>query len=423
MTPAILALLALLLAIALSMTAHVNVGLLSIALAWIIGVYAAGMRVEAVMADFPSNLFLTLAGVTFLFAVSKANGTLDLLARRAARWVGGNAALLPLVFFIFAFALSTVGPGAIASVALVAPIAMPTGRRAGVPDLLSAVMVGTGANAGNLSPISSIGAMANQLMAGVGLPNHEGKLWFTGFAVHVIVAAGAYLLFGGTRLLREARRETAESRDAAAAEPQPAMERRHRLTIGVTVAWMLAVIVFRTNVGLSAFAAGTLLIVLQVAREREVISAIPLDIILMVSGVTMLVGVLEATGGMDLFTGLIARLATPATINAVIAFVTGLISTYSSTSGVVLPAFLPMVPGLVRQVGGGDPLAVALSINVGSALVDVSPLSTLGALCVAAVPDQIAARDLFRKLLIWGLSMAVVGAVLCGLLAGPIARA
>ena len=68
-------------------------------------------------------------------------------------------------------------------------------------------------------------------------------------------------------------------------------------------------------------------------------------------------------------------------------------------------------------------LAVALSINVGSALVDVSPLSTLGALCVAAVADPIEARDLFRKLLVWGLSMAIVGAVLCGLLAGPFARA
>ena len=90
---------------------------------------------------------------------------------------------------------------------------------------------------------------------------------------------------------------------------------------------------------------------------------------------------------MALFTGAIARLASPSTLNGVIAFVTGIVSMWSSTAGVVYPAFLPMVPGLVEQVGGGDPLAVALSINVGSALVDVSPLSTLGALCLAAVPD------------------------------------
>jgi hypothetical protein len=65
---------------------------------------------------------------------------------------------------------------------------------------------------------------------------------------------------------------------------------------------------------------------------------------------------------------------------------------------------------------------VALSINVGSSLVDVSPLSTLGALCVAAVADPDSARRLFRQLLIWGLSMAVVGAMLAQVLAGPLAR-
>jgi di/tricarboxylate transporter len=412
---ATLALLALLIAIVLSMTARVNVGLVSITLAWLIGVYAAGMKADAVIAGFPASLFLTLAGVTFLFSIAKSNGTLDLLAARAARLVKGNAGLLPIVFFVLACVISTIGPGAIASVALVAPIAMATGMRAGVPNLLSAIMVATGANSGNLSPISAIGAMVNTLMAAGGLPGHEIKVWAANFLAHVLVALGAYVLFGGLRLFR------AGAVTAADGASDVKIDRRHTLTLLITTAWMIAAVVWRVNVGLSAFAAGTLLILIGTANEREVIRGIPLDIIFMVTGVTMLVAILESTGGMDLFTGMIARVATPATLNGVIAFVTGVISTYSSTSGVVLPAFVPMVPGLVRQVGGGDPLAVALSINVGSALVDVSPLSTLGALCVAAVSDPTAARDLFRKLLIWGLSMTVVGALLCGLLAGPFA--
>jgi hypothetical protein len=142
----------------------------------------------------------------------------------------------------------------------------------------------------------------------------------------------------------------------------------------------------------------------------------------MISGVSMLVGVLEKTGGLDLVTALFARLATPGTINGVVAFVAGVVSTYSSTSGVVLPTFLPMVPGLVSNVGGGEPLAVALSLNVGASVVDVSPLSTIGALCVAAVPDTGQSRDLFRKMLLWGFSMTVVGALLCLAGAGWLAR-
>jgi hypothetical protein len=113
--------------------------------------------------------------------------------------------------------------------------------------------------------------------------------------------------------------------------------------------------------------------------------------------------------------------ATPGTANGMIAFVTGAISTYSSTSGVVLPAFLPTVPGFVQELGGGDPLAIALSINVGSSIVDVSPLSTIGALCVAAVSDPAASRKLFYQMLTWGFAMIIVGALLCQLFAGWLA--
>ena len=136
----------------------------------------------------------------------------------------------------------------------------------------------------------------------------------------------------------------------------------------------------------------------------------------MVCGVSVLIGVLERTGGMDLFTTLLARVATPGSVNGAIAGITGLISTYSSTSGVVYPAFIPAVPGLVQKLGGGDPLQVAMSINVGAALVDVSPLSTIGALCIAALPrGSDDTKRLFRQLLLWGFSMTVAGALFCQL--------
>ena len=415
MSPAMVALLALVVALAVSMTSRVNVGLLAISLAWMVGVYVAGLKPDAVIAGFPATLFITLAGVTLLFSIASANGTLEILAWRAAGMVRGNAALIPLMFFALAFFLSSIGPGAIASVALVAPLAMPTGRRAGVPNFVSAVMVGTGANAGNLSPVSSVGAMVNTLMANIGLPGHEGRVWAANFVVHLLVGLIAWAAFGGLRLLRSGTRVAVETE-------QVGLERRHWITIVTIAVWMIVVVGWRMNVGLAAFVAATVLLIARVVDEGPAIRGVPLGIIFMVCGVTMLIAVLETTGGLALFTALIAKLATPDTLNGVIAFVTGIVSTYSSTSGVVLPAFLPMVPGLVQQVGGGDPLAVAISINVGSALVDVSPLSTLGALCLAAVPDHDEARVLFRRLLVWGLSMAVVGAVLCGVGAAAIAR-
>jgi hypothetical protein len=53
-----------------------------------------------------------------------------------------------------------------------------------------------------------------------------------------------------------------------------------------------------------------------------------------------------------------------------------------------------------------------MSMNIGGHIVDTSPLSTIGALCMAgaAASDH---RKLFIQLLAWGLSMAAVAAVLC----------
>ncbi len=410
-SPAIASVLALLLAIAVSCTSRINVGLLAIPLAWAVGVYA-GRPVDTILAGFPSALFVTLAGVTVLFALAEINGTVGVLARRLLGLARGRHALVPPLIFLIACAVSTVGPGAIVSVALVAPVGMALSMRAGITPFLTALMIANGANAGNLSPLSAVGIIANTRMAAAGLGGHEWKVWAANFLAHCLVGAVAYAL-----LIRFARPAAPVSSDEDAA----GLTRSQWLTLAAIVGWIAGVVGFGLPIGLSAFAAAAVIVVAGAADESGAFKRMPWSAIVMVCGVTMLVAMVEKAGGMDVFTSLLARLARPSTINGVIAFVTGLISTYSSTSAVVLPTFLPTVPGLVQQIGGGNPLAVALSINVGASLVDVSPLSTLGALCVAAVADPHIARDLFRKLLIWGFSMALVGALLCQLFANAFA--
>ena len=416
MNPAIASVFALLLAIVLSMVSRLNIGLLAIALAWIVGVFLAGMKAEAVMAGFPATLFLTLTGVTLLFACAETNGTLERLAHRAVGLVRGKQVLLPALFFLIAMTLSTVGPGAIAAVALIVPLAMAIGDRAGLPRFLTALMVANGANAGNLSPISAVGVIANTKMAEAGMGGHEWKVWFANFIAHALVAGVAYVI-----LVRQATAETA-SANSVDAPAEPAFTRPQILTAVLILLWIIGVLAFKLNVGLSAFASVVLLVLLRTSDETQSLKKVPWGVIVMVSGVSLLISLLEKTGGMDHFTALLAKIATPTTINGLIAFLTGVISTYSSTSGVVLPTFLPIAAKLSQQIGGGDPLAIALSINVGSSIVDVSPLSTLGALCIATVSEPSDAKVLFRQLLFWGFAMTIVGALFCQFFAGLLAR-
>lgn len=411
-SPAGWSLIAFLAAIALSCTSRINVGVIALALAWGLGSLVAGLKPEAIAAGFPAMLLLTLVGVTLLFALAEQNGTLEAVARRSLSALRDASYVPPLIFLLGAL-LSGVGPGAVAATALMAPLSMAIGLRSGASAFLVALMVANGANAGNLSPLSSVGIIARDGMAKAGLGGHEGKVFIANFAAHLIVGLFAWLWL---------RRRVEPTESPAAVLMTEPLTSPQRLTVALLVLWIVLTLSLSLPVGFAAFVAASILILAGAADEAAAFRRIPWSVIVMVTGMTTLVSVLEKTGGMALVTTLLAALATPATVNGTVAFVTGLISTWSSTSGVVMPAFLPTAAALAAQVGGGDPLAIALSINVGSSLVDVSPLSTIGALCVAAVTDPEAARGLFRKLMIWGLSMTLVGALLCQLAAGPLAR-
>lgn len=410
--PAVLSLIALAVVVAVSLTSRINVGVLAVALATIVAVLVAKWKPAELAASFPADLFLTLVGVSILFGAAQVNGTLAAIAERVVWLSAGRAAMLPILFFLFSAIFSALGPGAIAASALIAPLAMVTGLRAGVPALLLALMVGNGANAGNLSPVSSVGLIVSAQMEKAGLTGHEWAAFAANFTAHTLVAVGAFFLFGGAGLIRKGR-EVSETAAIVKLEP------KHWLTLAVISIWIVCVVFLGYPPGLTAFIAAAALILVKLADDGASLKSVPWAVIVMVCGVGVLISVMDKTGGMDLFTTGLAQITTPQTANGMMAFVTGVISTYSSTSGVVYPAFLPAVSGLVEKMGGGNPLEIALSINVGAALVDVSPLSTIGALVLAAVPAGAAdTKKLFRGLLIWGFAMAVVGAVFCQLLIG-----
>jgi di/tricarboxylate transporter len=401
---------ALALAVVLSCTSRLNVGLLALALAWVIGVYVGDLPLREVTSGFPIDLFLTLSGVTLLFAQAHVNGTLDVVAHNAMRLCRGRVGVVPIMYFGLGAALASAGPGNIATTGLLAPMAMATALKMRISPFLMAIMVGNGCNSGSLSPLAPTGIIVTGLMERIGLPGLQLQTWIYNLLAHAIVGFGGYFLFGGFKLLTRADRVEVEG------EPVRSLDRHQVLTLAMIALLILGVIFGSFNIGMAAFAGAVLLSLLRAADDAEAIKRMPWGTILMVCGVTVLIGLLEKTGGMDLMTDLLSSVATQATIVPFLAVVIGLISAYSSTSGVVLPAFLPTAPGIVENLGGGSVLGVASTMNIAGHLVDVSPLSTIGALCIASVPAGEMSRRLFNQLLAWGMSMTVVGAVICWVL-------
>jgi Na+/H+ antiporter NhaD/arsenite permease-like protein len=397
---------ALLVVIACSCTTSVNPGVLALALAWGIGVYLDPRgSPQTVLAGFPTDLFLTLAGVTLLFTQAHGNGTLDAVARAAVRLCRGNTGLVPVMFFLLTFALASSGAGNIAAAALIAPMAMAVAERARIPAFLMTVMVAHGSLAGALSPFAPTGIIADQQLTRLGLGGHEWEVYLHNLLANTAVALAGYFLFGGRRLF--GRRYAGEG-DAGPSAEAPGLERRHVLTLAALAVLLVGVLFFQVHVGMGAYAVSVVLTLGRLADEREAVRKMPWGVILMVCGVTVLTALLGKTGGTALFAGMVRAVSTPETVPGVVGFFSAFVSVYSSTSGVVLPAFLP----LAAEVGG-EPLAVASAIIVAGHLVDSSPLSTIGALCVACAAPSEDRRALFNRVLAWGLAMVPVGALGC----------
>ena len=222
---------ALVLAVTLSCTTTINVGVLSLALALIVGVCLGGMSTGAVLDGFPVDLFVTLVGVTLLFAIAEVNGTLARVTERAVRLCRGHAGALPIMFFVIGFVVATIGAGATPASALLAPPAMAVAARAGVPPLLMAIMAGNGALAGTLSPFAPTGIVAHGVMERIGLGGVEWWTFTYNALAHALVGFGGFLLLGGWKLFRRARGACRRGRGRAGrADDDAALAhgRRHR---------------------------------------------------------------------------------------------------------------------------------------------------------------------------------------------------
>ncbi len=411
MSLAILALLALVTVIAISaIRTDLNTGVLAVALAYIVGVYFAGLNVSEVSTYLPEQLVLTLVGITLLFGIAQQNGTLDRLAGFAIRSARGNPALLPFVFFFLTFVFSAIGPGNIAAVALIAPIGMAVALNSNIRPIVMAIMICTGANAGAFSPVALTGIVNVGLMNKIGIndPSTTLLIFLLVAALQSVSALVAYFIFRGFRIQRSAE-VSAVAQPSSQAQP---LHVQHIITLIAILALVIGVVVFNIAVVVGAFVLAGLLAVFKIGDVEAGLQHLPWGVISLVAGISVLVGLLETTGSFDLATALLASYSTSDTVNAMLAFITGIVSIYSSSSGVVMPTFIPLLPRLIQALDGGNLIDMVVAVNVGSHLVDVSPLSTLGALCLAALPETIDKSVIFRQLLLWGISMSVVGAAL-----------
>lgn len=444
-TAAIASLIGVVIVVGLSMyDEDLNVGIVAIGFAIVIGAIYANLSAVKILQAWPLDLFMILTGVTFLFGIATTNGTMDKLTANAIRLAKGNTALIPLIIFFLITIITTIGPGNIATVSLMAPVVMSIATRINMSAFLMTLLVVGAANGAAFSPIAPTGIISTSILSKMApqleaLGQHLGDLNMLAWKIHlnseiaqIVGNVGGFLAFGGWAWIRT-QRTSSLSIDDIAPKPEPFDKKQWMTLASIGILVLLVILpslsvtksVFSptimnligngkvTNVGAVAFLLSCILLVFNAGDSKASIKSMPWSVIIMVGGMGILIDVMDKAGGLNALVGMIAAISNPTSINGVLALTSGIISAYSSSSGVVMPMFLPLVPGLIENLGGGNAISMVSSINVGSHMVDTSPLSLFGAICIACAGDHEDKGKLFRQLLIWGFSMSVVGAILC----------
>ncbi len=412
----------------------INMGLVALAMAFLVGTLAVGMSSNAIIAGFPGDLFVTLVGITYLFAIAQKNGTIDWLVHQAVRAVGGRIAAIPWIMFAVAAALTAVGAVSPAACAILAPVALQFARAYGISPLLMGLLVIHGAQGGGFSPISIYGGITNQIVARSGLPVGEASLFLASLGFNLLCALGVFFAFGGRSLIGkrhgaatagaaqvavtdigiEGHGTSADASIAHGAKPAvDALNLQQMATLAGLAALAIGALAFGLNVGLVAVTVAVALTLLAPNEQKGAVDKIGWSTILLVGGVITYVGVLQKSGAIDSVGQGVTGMGAPLLAALLLCYIGGVVSAFASSVG-VLGAIIPLaVPFLQQGQIGTAGMIAALAIS--STVVDVSPFSTNGALVVAnAAPEE---RDsVYKKFLIYSILVVLAGPPLAWLL-------
>ncbi|MFI6694058.1 SLC13 family permease [Streptomyces sp. NPDC050433] len=413
MSAELISILVLVVVFVIATTRSINMGALAFAAAFGVGELVADLDAKGIFAGFPGDLFVVLVGVTYLFAIARANGTTDWLVHAAIRLVRGRIALIPWVMFAITGALTAIGAVSPAAVAIVAPIALSFAARYGISPLLMGALVVHGAQAGGFSPISIYGSIVNGVVEREDLPGNELVLFFASLVVNLIIAAVVFVLFGGLKLRgrdldTEGDGRTKNSGDGDLAGDAALLTPARIATLTALAALVVAVLVFDLDAGLSAITLAVILSAFWPDTSRKAVSEVAWPTVLLICGVLTYVGVLEEMGTIEYAGNAVGDIGIPLLAAVLLCYIAAVISAFASSVG-IMGALIPLaVPFLAQGEIGAVGMIAALAVS--ATVVDVSPFSTNGALVLAAAPDVDRER-FFKQLMVYGgIVVAVVPA-------------
>ena len=428
---AIIALVALVALFVIGTLLPINMGALAYVAAWLVGMYALDLDEKEILAGISGDLVLTLIGVTYLFAIARNNGTVDLIVETAVKAVGGRVALIPWVMFGVTALLTAIGAASPAACAIIGPIALGFAGRYNISPLMMGMFVVHGAQGGGFSPISIYGTITNSVMEENGLPVSEMTVFLASLIVNLIMATILFFALGGRRLMSQRIDPDEEvdggvhadgtsggtpvstrgqGTDTVMGTQTSGVRLEQVLTLLAFVGTAVTALAFDKNIGFVAITAAVILAMLSGNQHKGAVNQIAWPTVLLVAGVSTYAAILTQAGSPEFVGNWAAGLGAVAIGALVLCYVGGVVSAFASSTA-LLPVIVPIAIPLIVD-GGIHPAMFVAALAVSSTIVDVSPFSTNGALMLANRPDTISEQAYYKQIIRYSVIVVLVGPLL-----------
>ena len=369
----VISLIVLAVVVAIGFIKKINLGFFALGAAFVLGT-VGGMKASQITAGFSSSMFVTLVGVTFMFGMASQNGTLELFSKKVVALVGKRTVLIPILMFVLSAFISSIGPGHIAAGILMTTFAMYLAFEMNINPMATSLYAKLGANAGCASTLSLTGILAAQLSNPMGYSGFGLHLFLSTLLSGFVFTLVVYILYKGYKVKADNPMKWSEI---------PKFNPQQRVTIAVIIVVVVCCIGFKLDTGLFAFLAASVLILTGCADEKKAIKGIPWGTLVFICGVGALVNVINKLGGIKLVSDYLSTLMTADSAVAIMSATSGILSWVSSTTGVVMPALLPIADNVAHTFGVSY-VELMSAIIATSFAAAISPLSTGGAIIMSS---------------------------------------
>lgn len=395
-----------LLALILGTKLKINIGLVALGFAFLLGTTAGGLSAGGVVSLFPVALFFNFLIATFLFGFAGENGTLKKVAEHLIYTCRNAGWLLGLLFFLVTVVVAGLGAGGAAPFFMSA-ICFSLAIQAGISPLLVPVAVWTASMVGGSMPWTSgyatnVGQLEIYFDASVS----------SGYVVDFFVFRAVFYTILYLVMFFVLRGYKVSQKAIQVAKPEP-FDEKQKKTLAIVLGIIAMIVVpaalqlicpnpvtewISANCSFQFLATiGIILNILwKTAPYEDVLKQrVPWDTLLMLSFTGMYMALAKSMGIVDYMSELLQNTIPANLIIPGIVLIMCVLSFFVS-GAVIVPMMLPLL-SVLSAASGASTAAIYCATQMGLTASSISPFSQGGAAALTGCGDESIRKKLLKQ--------------------------